>query len=72
MCSECDKVFANPYNLEKHMKTPLKCTKMQEGIQVSRGGKASQEGTLCVQCATKIFTLFQNSQNILYQYTSSL
>ena len=51
VCSECDKVFANKYKLEQHMKTHMKCTTCKKEFESIEDVKIhKKEHTFCKVC----------------------
>ena len=66
VCSECDKVFANPYNLVKHMKTHLKCTTCKKEFESVEETKLhKKEHAVCTICNKDFYFVSKLSKHVV-------
>lgn len=66
VCSECGKVFANPYSMEKHMKTHLKCNTCKKEFASCEEAKVHRkEHTFCVICCKDFYFASKLSKHLL-------
>ena len=65
VCSECEKVFANAYTMEKHMKTHLKCKTCKKEFASSEEAKLhKKEHTFCAICAKDFYFASKLSKHV--------
>ena len=65
VCSECDKIFANPKTLEKHIKTHLKCSTCKKEFASPAEMKLhKKEHTFCSICNKEFYFVSKLAKHV--------